>query len=83
MQSEQELLVILKAFLKNRLDIETSDVDLDTDLTSLGIDSLMQMELVFDFEDKFGFHMPEIQERPQTVGALVALIQTHLPAPVK
>lgn len=83
MQSEQELLVILKEFLKNRLDIETSDVDLDTDLTSLGIDSLMQMELVFDFEDKFGFQMPEIQERPQTVGALVALIQTHLPAPVK
>lgn len=83
MQSEQEILVILKAFLKNRLDIETSDVDLDTDLTSLGIDSLMQMELVFDFEDKFGFQMPEIQERPQTVGALVALIQTHLPAPVK
>ena len=80
MRSEQEVLVILKEFLKNRLDIETGDVGLDTELASLGIDSLMQMELVFDFEDKFGFQMPDVQESPQAVGGLVALLQTHLPA---
>ena len=39
----------------------------------------MQMELVFDFEDKFDFHMPDIEERPTTVGGLVRLVQAHLP----
>lgn len=79
MKLEQEILVLLKAFLENRLEIESSDIGMDTELESLGIDSLMQMELVFDFEDKFAFQMPEIEDRPTTVGGLVKLIQTHLP----
>lgn len=80
LRSEQQVLEILKDFLKNRLEIDVSHVDSNTELESLGIDSLMQMELVFDFEDKFDFRMPEIDKRPTTVGGLVALIQQHLPA---
>jgi acyl carrier protein len=79
MKSEQDVLEILKDFLKNRLDVETDDLSMDTELESLGIDSLMQMELVFDFEDKFNFQMPEIDERPTTVGGLVKVIQANLP----
>ena len=82
MKSEQEVLEILKAFLKDRLDIDTSDLSMGTELESLGIDSLMQMELIFDFEDKFDFHMPDIEERPTTIGGLVTIIQSNLPKTV-
>ncbi len=81
MKSEQDVLSLLKAFLENRLEIDPSNINMDTELESLGIDSLMQMELMFDFEDKFAFQMPEIEDRPTTVGELVNLIQTHLPDP--
>jgi len=72
MKSEQDVLEILKDFLKNRLDVETDDLSMDTELESLG-------KLVFDFEDKFNFQMPEIDERPTTVGGLVKVIQANLP----
>jgi len=79
MRSEQEVLDILKEFLKNRLELNTDDLGPDTELESLGIDSLMQMELIFDFEDKFDFQMPDIEDRPTTIGALVKVIQANLP----
>jgi acyl carrier protein len=79
MKSEQEVLEILKEFLTQRLDVETADLHMETELESLGIDSLMQMELIFDFEDKFNFQMPEIEDRPTTVGALVMVIRANLP----
>jgi acyl carrier protein len=80
MKQENDVLEILKEFLEKRLDIDTSDLGLDTELESLGIDSLMQMELLFDFEDKFGFQMPDTEERPTTIGGLVQLIQANLPS---
>jgi acyl carrier protein len=79
MKSEQDVLDILKDFLKNRLDIDTADLGMDTELESLGIDSLMQMELIFDFEDRFDFKMPEFEERPTTIGGLAKVIQINLP----
>ncbi len=78
-RSQQEVVQILKDFLKNRLEIETEDLTAATELESLGIDSLMQMELIFDFEEKFSFRMPEVEDRPVTVGELVDLIKAHLP----
>lgn len=79
MKSETDVLKLLKEFLKSRLEIDTANITMDTQLESLGIDSLMQMELVFDFEDNFNFQMPDIDERPTTVGGLVKVICANLP----
>jgi len=79
MKSEQQIFETLKDFLQKRLEVDTSSLSMDTELESLGIDSLMQMELVFDFEEKFGFQMPDLEERPTTVGELVKALRPHLP----
>jgi acyl carrier protein len=79
MKSEEEVLEILTRFLESRLNVDTADLSMDTELESLGIDSLMQMELVFDFEDKFGFQMPDMEDRPTTIGGLVKAILANLP----
>ena len=79
MRSEEQVFDVLKDFLQKRLEVESGDITMDTQLESLGIDSLMQMELVFDFEEKFDFQMPDIEERPTTIGELVKALQPHLP----
>jgi len=38
----------------------------------------MQMERVFDFEEKFDFQMPEIEHRPTTIRDRVKALQPHL-----
>lgn len=78
MKSEQQVFEILKDFLQKRLAVDPGTLSMDTELESLGIDSLMQMELVFDFEEKFDFHMPDLQDRPTTLGELVKALQPHL-----
>jgi acyl carrier protein len=79
MISTEETLRTVKEFLKARLDIDTDNLTMDSKLEDLGIDSLMQMELIFDFEDKFAFQMPDLEERPTTVGELVKVVQQNLP----
>jgi acyl carrier protein len=79
MISNEETLKTVKEFLKVRLEIDTDDLTMDSKLEDLGIDSLMQMELIFDFEDKFSFHMPDLEDRPTTIGELVRVVQANLP----
>ena len=73
-------LFLIQTFLKERMGIEPSVVLPEASLESLGIDSLMQMEMIFDVEDQFDFHMPDQEERPTTVGQLMALLDLHIPA---
>ena len=42
----------IQEMLYERLGIDRDRVTLDASLEDLGIDSLMQIELLFDFEDK-------------------------------
>lgn len=73
-------LQLIQTFLKERMGLEPSVVVPEVSLESLGIDSLMQMEMIFDVEDQFDFHMPDLEERPATVGQLMALLDEHIPA---
>lgn len=73
-------LLLIQTFLKERMGIEPSVVLPEVSLEDLGIDSLMQMEMIFDVEDQFDFHMPDLEERPTTVGQLMALLDLRIPA---
>ncbi|BEI38891.1 hypothetical protein PHIN8_08350 [Polynucleobacter sp. HIN8] len=75
------LLDILKDMLHERLGIEKTKVSLDTSLADLGIDSLMQIELMFDFEDKYKVKIPDITDRPSTIGELLAVIEPYIQKP--
>jgi|PersoiStandDraft_1058852.scaffolds.fasta_scaffold157100_2 acyl carrier protein len=65
-------LALIQNFLKDR--VASASVDKivpDATLTELGIDSLMLVELIFEFEDKTGITVPSDIPLPNTVGELL------------
>ena len=69
----------MQTLLHERLGIDKDKVTLDASLEDLGIDSLMQIELLFDFEDKYKVKIPDITEKPTTLGELLAVIEPFVP----
>ena len=43
-------------------------------LLTLGVDSLMMLELMFEFEDRFGIKLSRDIKTPRTVGETVSLM---------
>jgi acyl carrier protein len=65
-------LALIQNFLKDRVDSAMLDkIVPEATLTDLGIDSLMQAELLFEFEDRTGMTVPSNFPLPQTVGELL------------
>ena len=65
-------LELIKDFLKNRVEAPLLDkIVPDATLTELGVDSLMLIELIFEFEDKTGITVPADIPPPKTVGELL------------
>lgn len=69
----------IQELLYERLGIDKDKVTLDASLEDLGIDSLMQIELLFDFEDKYKIKIAETTARPNTIGELLAIIEPFMP----
>jgi acyl carrier protein len=74
----KKALETMQELLYERLGIDKDKVALDASLEDLGIDSLMQIELLFDFEDKYKVKIPDITERPTTIGELLAVIEPYI-----
>ena len=65
-------LELIKNFLKDRVESARLDkIVPDATLTELGIDSLMLVELLFEFEDNTGITVPTDIPPPKTVGELL------------
>jgi acyl carrier protein len=69
----------MQELLHERLDINKDKVTLDASLEGLGIDSLMQIELLFDFEDKYKVKIPDLTHKPTTVGELLKIVEPFIP----
>jgi len=72
-------LITMQDLLKERLGIDKERVTLDASLEDLGIDSLMQIELLFDFEDKYKVKIPDLTEKPTTIDDLIAIVEPFIP----
>lgn len=75
----------MRTFLKDRhgIDLAAERLAPDTSLDELGIDSLMLLELMFEFEETCKARFPRATPTPHRVGELVALIEAlqHTSAP--
>lgn len=63
----------VKSITKEVLGIDLEDVDMDTSLSDINIDSMDAVELFLAFEAEFDIEMPE-DFAPETVGDLVRFI---------
>jgi acyl carrier protein len=69
-----ESIELIRNFLSARQGVESAKIVPETLLADLGVDSLMMLELVFEFEDQFGITLPEDLKGPKTVGEMVTLM---------
>ncbi|MBU3557194.1 acyl carrier protein [Polynucleobacter sp. Ross1-W9] len=77
----KKALETMQDLLQERLGIDKNKVTLDSSLEDLGIDSLMQIELLFDFEDKYKVKIPDLTEKPTTIRELLAVVEPFIPKP--
>ncbi|MBQ6808635.1 MAG: acyl carrier protein [Firmicutes bacterium] len=61
-------------FIAEQLDKDAAEINADTTLESLGIDSLGTVELVMNLEDVIGMEI-ELDEKLLTVGEFCAFVQ--------
>mgnify|MGYP003350050171 FL=1 len=61
MSVEAELLVIVKKYMTQEMDIAP-----ETKLTEMGLDSLDVVEIVFEIEDKYKIQLPQSSEEMAT-----------------
>lgn len=71
---------LIREFLKDRLGVEPERIVPEALLTDLGVDSLMMLELMFEFEDRFNIKLSEDLKTPQTVAELVAMMDELIAA---
>ena len=67
------LLSIVRDFLKDRMDIDPARVTPEATLEELAVDSLMLLELMFEFEEKLNTPLPQDLPPPKTIGELLAI----------
>jgi len=70
-----DTLQVIRDFLSEQYGIPVEKIAPETALDQLGIDSLMFIELLFEFDSKFGIPAPEKDIGDiKTIGELVALV---------
>ena len=67
-------LTVLTEFLHKRANIDPAGVTREASLEQLKVDSLLQLELLFEFEDRLGFQIPQDIPRPETIGDLLDIV---------
>ena len=70
----QDKLTVLREFLRKRENIDPARVTPEASLEELRVDSLLLLELLFEFEDRLGVKMPQDIPRPKTVRDLLEIV---------
>ena len=69
-----ESLDLIREFLKDHVGLDPEKVTAEAELAEIGVDSLMMLELMFEFEDRFGIKLATDLQTPKTVGEMIALM---------
>lgn len=72
--SHNDELEIVRGFLKDRLGLDPVRIVPEASLDELGVDSLMLLELFFEFEEKLNVNLSQNLPTPKTVGQLLEIV---------
>ena len=64
----------LKEILTQRFDVPSEQIQPETVITELGLDSLTLMEFIFAAEDHFGLRIPEEKLDPRQAGLTLSQV---------
>jgi acyl carrier protein len=73
--SHNDELDIVRGFLKDRLNIDPARITREATLQELDIDSLMLLELFFEFEEKLNVNLSQNLPTPKTIGQLIEIVE--------
>ena len=68
----------IAVMLAEKLECEASEIEMDTKFDALGIDSLDVMELLMNAEEEFGTEIEVGENKVETIGDLVNMIESKL-----
>ena len=71
---------LIRDFLGERLAVAAEKVVPEALLADLGVDSLMLLELMFEFEDRFEIKLPADLVAPKTVGEMASTMDRLIAA---
>ena len=74
---------IVKEMIADKLEIDPTSIQLDSNLTDIGLDSLDTFDIIFEAEDKFGIKIPNDQVNVVTISDVVNLFDRLLQEKVK
>ena len=72
-------LTLIRDFVCSHSDIERDKVVPEAVLAEIGIDSLMLLEVMFEFEDQSGIKLPDDLPTPTTVRELMSQLERLAP----
>lgn len=62
-------------YVREQLGVDLKSADAATELSSLGVDSLTLLDMVFEIEERFGVQLAVDTPTPKSCGELVELIE--------
>lgn len=69
---------IVREMIAKKLEIDPATIQLDNNLTDIGLDSLDTFDIIFDAEDKFGIKIPNDQVNVVKISDVVNLFDRLL-----
>ncbi len=68
-------LEIVRGFLRERLNIDPARITVEATMEELDIDSLMLLELFFEFEERLDVTLSQNLPTPKTIGQLIDIVK--------
>lgn len=69
----------IKEILADQLEVNAEDIELNSNLTDLGADSLDAIDIVMTLEDQYGIEVPdEVIENMKTVEDIVTFVESKI-----
>lgn len=75
----EEILSMIQEFLSERFDIRVQTTNLDRRLAELGLDSMMMLDVMLEFEDRLDIKLTDMSlPRDPSLQDVVALIERNI-----